>query len=61
MDLELYLMLENLFVTAAVVILLWIIILGIFVIISRKQPDIQARMKTLEEQLIKTEKKGKQR
>lgn len=61
MDLELYLMLENLFVTAAVVILLWIIILGIFVIISRKQPDIQARMKTLEEQLNKTEKKGKRR
>lgn len=54
-------MLENLFVTAAVVILLWIIILGIFVIISRKQPDIQARMKTLEEQLNKTEKKGKRR
>jgi hypothetical protein len=51
-------MLENLFITAAAVILLWILILGIFLFVSRNQPDIQSRMKALDEQLSKSENKG---
>jgi hypothetical protein len=51
-------MVENLFVTTAVVILLWILILGIFLFVSRNQPDIQSRMKALDEQLNESENKG---
>jgi hypothetical protein len=54
-------MLENLLVAAIVVIVLWILILGIFLFISRKQPDVQAQMKLLDEQLDKAEKESGQR
>lgn len=42
---------NNLLLAAAVVVILWIIILGLYLAITRKQPDLQAQMKALEEQL----------
>lgn len=43
--------LNNLLLAAFVVIILWIVILGLYLVITRKQPDLQAQMKALEEQL----------
>jgi hypothetical protein len=54
-------MLENLLITAIVVIALWILILGLFLIISRKQPDLRAQMKIVDEQLAQTERPGEKR
>lgn len=46
---------------AAAVILLWIIILGLYLVITRKQPDLQAQMRALAEQLDKADRdSGKQ-
>ncbi len=42
---------NNLLVAALAVIILWIVILGLYLVLTRKQPDIQAQMKALEEQL----------
>jgi hypothetical protein len=54
-------MLNNLLVVTAVVILLWLIILAIFLIVSRQQPDVQAQMRSLDERLSETEREsGKQ-
>ncbi len=43
--------LNNLLLATAVVVILWIVILGLYLVITRKQPDLQAQMKALEEQL----------
>lgn len=43
--------LNNLLLAAFVVIILWIVILSLYLVITRKQPDLQAQMKALEEQL----------
>lgn len=48
-------MLDNLTIVALLVVLFWLIILGIFLIVSRRQPDVQAEMKALDEQLEKSE------
>jgi cell division protein FtsL len=54
-------MLENLLVVAVVVIILWVLILVVFLTISRKQPDVQAEMKNLDEQLSRAEQDSKPR
>lgn len=48
-------MLDNLTLVALLVIFFWMIILAIFLIVSRRQPDVQAEMKALDEQLEKSE------
>lgn len=48
-------MLENLLVVAVVVVILWVLILAVFLIISRKQPDVEAEMKSLDDQLSRAE------
>lgn len=53
-------MLDSLFVVTVVVILLWLIILAIFLIVSRQQPDVQAQMKALDERLSETERENSQ-
>ena len=42
---------NNLLLATAFVVILWIIILGLYLVITRKQPDLQAQMRVLEEQL----------
>lgn len=48
-------MLENLMIVALIVIVFWLIILGIFLVISRRQPGVRAEMEALDEQLAKSE------
>ena len=43
--------LNNLLLAVIVVIILWIVILGLYLALTRKQPDLQAQMKALDEQL----------
>lgn len=43
--------LNNLLLATAIVIILWVVILGLYFVITRKQPNLQAQMKALEEQL----------
>lgn len=43
--------LNNLLLATIFVIILWIVILGLYLAITRKQPDLQAQMKALDEQL----------
>lgn len=52
-------MFENLLVVALVVIILWVIIIGLFLLVSRRQPDVQTQIKEVEEQLNKVESKTK--
>jgi cell division protein FtsL len=54
-------MLENLLVATVVVVILWVLILAVFLTISRKQPDVQAEMKELDEQLSQAEQDTKPR
>lgn len=52
---------NNLLLVTAVVVILWIIILGLYLAITRKQPDLQAQMRVLEEQLDEADRNlGKQ-
>ncbi len=48
-------MLQNLTIAALVVAILWIVILVLYLAVSRRQPDVAAQMRTLEEQLDQTE------
>lgn len=52
-------MFENLLLVALVVIILWVIIIGLFLLVSRRQPDVQAQIKEVEERLNKVESKVK--
>lgn len=52
-------MFENLLLVALVVIILWVIIIGLFLLISRRQPDVQAQIEEVEERLNKVEDKAK--
>ncbi len=48
-------MLQSLVVAAVVVVVLWVIILGLYLMIVRRQPDVAAQMKALDEQLERAE------
>lgn len=48
-------MFENFLLVTLIIAFFWVIILGLFLIISRRQPDVQAEMKALDEQLEKNE------
>ena len=48
-------MLENLMLVALIVIVFWLIILGIFLVVSRRQPGFRAALEALDEQLAKSE------
>lgn len=52
-------MFSNLIIVALIVIILWILIIGIFLVISRRQPDVQAQIMEIEEKLDNVEKKSK--
>ena len=54
-------MLQSLALAAAVVVVLWIIILGLYLLIARRQPDVAAQMKALDEQLQRAERESKQK
>ncbi|HQF71292.1 MAG TPA: hypothetical protein PLH39_08450 [Promineifilum sp.] len=54
-------MLQNLAVAAIVVVILWVIILGLYLMVTRRQPDVAAQMKALEERLERAEREAKQR
>ncbi|MFO7662289.1 MAG: hypothetical protein R6X18_06805 [Chloroflexota bacterium] len=51
-------MVDNLFVVAALVIILWIIILGIFLVVSRRQPDIAGEIEAVEKTLLEETPEG---
>lgn len=48
-------MLQNLTVAALIVVVLWVIILVLYLAVSRRQPDVAAQMRALEEELNRTE------
>ncbi len=52
-------MFDNLIIAALIVILFWIAIITIFLVISRQQPDVQAQIMSVEEQLDKVERGSK--
>ncbi len=52
-------MFDNLLIAALIVILFWIAIIALFLIISRRQPDVEAQIKAVEDQLDKVEQGGK--
>ncbi len=54
-------MLQNLAVAAVVVVILWVIILGLYLMVTRRQPDVAAQMKALEERLERAEREAEQR
>ena len=54
-------MLQNLLVAMLVVVVLWIIILVLYMTISRRQPDVAAQLKALEEQLDQAEREAEQK
>ena len=51
-------MFQNLMLVAAVVVVLWLIIFGLYLALSRRQPDIAAQMKALEDQLDRAEREA---
>lgn len=54
-------MLQSLALAAVVVIVLWVIILGLYLLIARRQPDVAAQMKALDEQLSRAEQEREQK
>ncbi|MCL4803387.1 MAG: hypothetical protein KJ046_03750 [Anaerolineae bacterium] len=50
--------LGNLMLVTLVVIVFWVVIIGLFLSLTRKQPEIQARLTNLEEQLDQSEQGG---
>lgn len=50
-------MFGNLMIAALVVIILWVLIIGIFLTVSRRQPEVQAQIKEIEQRLDGIEKK----
>jgi hypothetical protein len=51
-------MFENLLLVTLVIVVLWVAILGLFLVIARRQPDVQAEMKALDEQLQNSEREA---
>ncbi len=51
-------MFGNLMIAALIVVILWVIIIGIFLTISRRQPDVQVQIKEIEERLDGIEKQS---
>jgi len=51
---------QNLIVAALIVVVLWVLILGIYLVVARRQGDVAAQMKALEEQLDKAEREAGQ-
>lgn len=54
-------MLQSLAVAATVVAVLWIVILGLYLLVARRQPDVAAQMKALDEQLERAEMESKRK
>lgn len=54
-------MLQNLALAAVVVVILWVIILGLYLLVARRQPDVAAQMKALDEQLERAERESGQK
>lgn len=54
-------MFGNLIIVALVVAIFWVLILGIYLLVSRRQADVAAQMKTLEEHLDRVEREAEQR
>ena len=52
---------QSLAVAAVVVVILWVVILGLYLLIARRQPDVAAQMKELEDRLNQAEKEAGQR
>ena len=46
---------QNLMIVAVIVVMLWVLILGLYLVISRRQPGVQAQLQELEEQLQQAE------
>jgi predicted Holliday junction resolvase-like endonuclease len=51
-------MLQSLAVAAVVVVVLWVVILGLYLVVARRQPDVAAQMKALDEQLNRAERES---
>ncbi len=51
-------MLQNLALVAVVVVVLWVIILGLYLLVARRQPDVAAQMEALEEKLERAEREA---
>ena len=51
-------MLQNLAVVAVVVVVFWVIILGLYLLLARRQPDVAAQMKALDEKLERAEREA---
>lgn len=51
-------MLQNLVVAAIIVVILWVIIMGLYLVIARRQPDVAKDMKALDEQLERVERES---
>ena len=51
-------MLQNLALVAVVVVVFWVIILGLYLLLARRQPDVATQMKTLEEKLERAEREA---
>jgi len=43
-------------IAALIVVVLWVIILGLYLTTTRRQPELRSQMETLDEQLNKLEK-----
>ena len=54
-------MLQNLMIATIVVAILWVIILVLYVTVSRRQPDVAAQLKALEDQLEQAEAEAEQK
>jgi hypothetical protein len=54
-------MLQSLALAAIVVVILWVIILGLYLLVARRQPDVAAQMKALDEQLQRTERESERK
>jgi len=52
---------QSLAVAAVVVVILWVVILGLYLLIARRQPDVAAQMKALDEQLNRAERESGQK
>jgi len=54
-------MLHSLALAAVVVVILWVIILGLYLLVARRQPDVAAQMKALDETLERAERESGQK
>lgn len=54
-------MLQSLTLAAVAVIILWVVILGLYLLTSRRQGDIASEMRALEEKLDRAESDARQK